>query len=196
MRTIIFIWVLSVGALCAKGEIKSVFKESPEAGAWGSVNLAYDEVLDHGTMVMGFRGAWMPVDWFALGAFFQTLASDIYREVPGQKQLVDYDAYGALSEFTLFPSNVFHITIPVLIGAGNINIAARLPTEDLPRAQVSMGNFFFLESGLNMEVNITERFRVSLGSQYQQFQNINSAGLKDKDFSGPIFSLGLKWGRF
>ncbi|MFZ1729098.1 MAG: hypothetical protein WBQ23_06980 [Bacteroidota bacterium] len=56
---------------------------------------------------------------------------------------------------------------------------------------------FVVEPAVNVELNVTEWFRISAGASYRFVSGLNELqGIEDKDLSGPSGSLSMKFGAF
>jgi hypothetical protein len=110
---------------------------------------------------------------------------------------------GALLEYTLFPKSRFHISFPLIIGGGYMyycptrynNSTGSLPPKYY-RDIISRDNFFVIEPGVRMEVNIASIFRIGLGLSYRyspDFKLLNTSSSLINQFTT---TLSLRLGKF
>ena len=101
------------------------------------------------------------------------------------------------------PSKLVHINVQTLIGAGGVthrtDFYENLLDEDGPDAR-HYGRreaLFVAEPAVNIELNVTEWFRISAAGSYRFVSGVNEMrGLDDSDLSGPSGTLALKFGGF
>ena len=123
--------------------------------------------------------------------------------VPGfdtPKELNIYGGYGGLLIGGIIaPKSMIHLTIPIILGAGNIYISDENFFNNTIDTDftIDQSTFFVIEPGLQIEANITPVFRISLGATFRMVkgsgldQPINDDALSD--LSG---LLSFRFGRF
>jgi len=110
---------------------------------------------------------------------------------------------GALLEYTLFPQSRLHVSFPLIIGGGYMyyvptrynNTTGSLPPKYY-RDVISSDNFFVIEPGVKMEVNIASIFRIGLGLSYRyspDFKLLNTSPYLINQFTA---RLSLRLGKF
>lgn len=108
----------------------------------------------------------------------------------------DYFALNGYGGFIIEYANrsyqLVHFTVSSLIGAGGLMIRDR----DYDDIDHSPDSYFVFEPGANLEVNITDFFRVAVGLSYRLTSGISRAGFTDDDFSGINGAITLKFGKF
>ena len=111
--------------------------------------------------------------------------------------------YGGLAfEYTFFGNKVFHFSIPVLIGAGGVDLYDNSFTYDINQNYWDSYNsyessaFFVVEPGINLELNVTKFMRFDLGASYRLVQFVEMDNLTDNDLSNVAVNASLKFGLF
>ncbi len=135
---------------------------------------------------VGFR------DVFTAGGF----ASFSLNEVRPQSENIsdiymDYRVFGGFLEYTLFPKKLFHVSFPLYIGYGEVEM-------DNYRGDLGLGeaNFFQIEPSVVLEVNLHKYVRFNLGGGYRFIGPLNYRNFDESDISGPTGYVGLKFGLF
>jgi len=102
------------------------------------------------------------------------------------------------------PKKLFHLTFPLLIGAGGSKIKTKTlfdsnvtdPEDWTQYENVESTGFFVLEPGVNIELNMTKIFRLDLGVSYRFISGTDLQRLSNNDLSDFSFNLCLKFGKF
>lgn len=133
-------------------------------------------------------------DRIGIGAFYQLSVNDM---VPESETLdgiyMDYRAAGGFLEFTIMPERVFHVTLPVYFGAGEVQMD-NLDGDNEPG--LGEENFFMVQPNLLLEVNIHENVRFNLGAGYRFVGDMQYRNLNESDISGLSLIAGIKIGLF
>jgi hypothetical protein len=117
---------------------------------------------------------------------------------------------GFLFQYTLFPKSVVHVTFPVMIGGGYLGYLT-----GYGRSWDNNGNnnwdnyhevldydvFFFVEPGVQAEINLLKFMRLAIGASYRYSPNFDLYDPDTKDIgktfmNGFNFTAGLKFGMF
>ncbi|MEX0772309.1 MAG: hypothetical protein WD038_04030 [Balneolales bacterium] len=104
-----------------------------------------------------------------------------------------FNSYGGfVFEYTNRSYSLVHPTVSVLLGAGGLEISDR----DFNETDHNSDQYFVFEPNANLELNITDFFRIGVGASYRLTNGINRAGFSDSDFSGLNGLITLKFGSF
>lgn len=129
---------------------------------------------------------------FALGAFWSTSINEI---VPQSETLLnvymDYWSVGGFAEYTLFSKKLVHLTFPLYIGYGEVEM-------DNERGNPGLGesNFFQVEPSALLEINLLKYMRLNIGTGYRFVGQMNYRNFNQSDISGLTGYVGLKVGLF
>lgn len=127
-----------------------------------------------------------------------------YGLVNGKKGFADKDivnkhnsfkmGYGGLMfEYELFSKKSIHATLNALAGGGYSNgYLNNDKSTDKVKWQEIGSAFFVVQPSFNVEVNITDRFRIGVGASYRYVKGSKLYGM-DKYMSAPLPSLYLKF---
>lgn len=104
---------------------------------------------------------------------------------------MDYRAGGLLIEYTLLPKKVFHLTFPLQVGIGEVEM-------DNNRGSANLGeaNFFKIEPGALLEVNLHKFVRLNSGITYRYIGDVSYRNLTARDLSGIQLQVSIKIGLF
>ncbi|MCQ2098673.1 MAG: hypothetical protein MJY87_12130 [Fibrobacter sp.] len=122
--------------------------------------------------------------WLATGVFATFILDDVLNPHVDSPQMVNYNAYGAVVEFTPFRKNLFSISIPVEIAGGVMNAMDRGEKAFSPEDY-----FFMTDASVQFNYRITKMLEVSIGGGYRIFAGIEENNLDNGDFSTPFGEL-------
>lgn len=131
-------------------------------------------------------------DKFSFGAYFNTSLNQIRPQSETQQNIyMDYWTVGGFAEYTLFAKKVAHLTFPLYIGYGEVQM-------DNENGDASLGeaNFFQIEPSALLEVNLHKNARLNIGAGYRFIGQMNYRNFNQSDISGLTGYLGLKFGLF
>ena len=129
---------------------------------------------------------------FTIGAFYGFSINEIDPESETVTNVyMDFRSYGGFVEYTLRPSELIHVTFPLFIGGGEVEM-------DNEEGSAGLGeeNFFLLEPGALLEVNLHKNIRFNIGATYRFIGDMNYRNMDQQDISGFTGQVGLKFGIF
>ncbi len=59
-----------------------------------------------------------------------------------------------------------------------------------------LDGFFVVEPGANLDFNMTDSFRLSLGGSYRWIKGVNSTASTNKQLTGPSVMVTFRFGKF
>ncbi|WP_340153946.1 hypothetical protein [uncultured Marivirga sp.] len=138
------------------------------------------------------RGGISLKDQLSIGAYFNTSINQIYPESETVPNIyMDYWTVGGFAEYTLFSKKVFHLSLPVYLGYGEVQMDNENGTAGLGEA-----NFFQVEPSALLEVNLHKNVRFNLGAGYRIIGDMTYRNFNQSDLSGLTGYIGLKIGLF
>jgi len=188
-------------------EIKTLF-DSPRPvanGGYGALTMKYGRILDQDAYWFGVRGGWLINHQFTLGLAGNGLTSRVYHNewLPNNpdpnvnaRLLTGYG--GLMLEPIFFHNELFHIAVPVVIGAGGATYGIEHRnwwTEiDVPN---NVGEaFFVLEPGIELEINVLRWMRIDIGASYLYTSDVSIPEVDPGFMRGFMGSFALKFGAF
>lgn len=109
----------------------------------------------------------------------------------GQSVYMDFWTAGGFVEFTLMADKLVHLTFPIHIGYGELQL-----DNDAGDAGLGEVNFFHCEPAALLEVNLHKNVRFNIGGSYRLVGNLGYQGLDQNDVNGFNAQVGLKFGLF
>lgn len=152
--------------------------------------------------MMGIRGAWVVNRSFGLGIDLNGLLPvSKYDDVDpaGLSDAILLGGYGGLLlEPVVWSKKLVHVTFPLSIGAGWLGYVEDWEDEYYYGGGDLMDNdvFWYIEPGINAEVNITNYFRIDVGISKRFTQDLSLYNTPSDAFDKLNYSLTLKFGGF
>ncbi len=180
----------------SKWEQKIIFKSSDKSrGLYGAVTIKYGTVENSNTIFIGGRGGWIINHKIAFGfggyGFYgdkQNLTTNIQYNYSG--------GYGGfIVEPIFYSSKVVHFSMPIMLGGGWVGRIQKF--DDHSEIMYSDLVFLAVEPGLEVDFNITKKFRIAIGAYYTIANDIDSSSeLSDEIMNNLSVGLQFKWGIF
>jgi hypothetical protein len=178
-------------------EAQTLFKRD---GAGGPPALGYFVAPMYGITSMDgstaslfhLRGGLNIRDKISLGGYFSTSLNEINPQTETLPNVyMDYWSLGGFVEYTLMAKKVFHLTFPVFLGFGEVQM-----DNELGEAGLGEANFLQVEPSALLEVNLHEHLRFNLGAGYRLVGQMEYRNFDQSAISGATAYLGLKFGLF
>ena len=177
-----------------------------EHGGFGGPVFKTTMLCDEWGFMTGGRGGWTINHVLSIGGGGYGLVTDI--PAPVSDRYLNFGYGGGIIEVILASDKLIHATTNVLIGGGGVNFRknweemngnsydSRYYRYDYDPDFTPSDGFFVVEPGIDLELNVTEFFRVGFGVSYRYVNGIETEGLTDKDLSGISANVILKFGKF
>jgi hypothetical protein len=142
--------------------------------------------------LFNLRGGVTMKDQLSVGAYFSTSLNQINPESETvQEVYMDYWTVGGFAEYTIWSKKAFHLTLPLYIGYGEVEM-----DNEGGDAELGEQNFFKIEPSALLEVNLNKYVRINMGVGYRFVAPMEYRNLNQSDISGLTGYLGLKFGIF
>ena len=148
---------------------------------------------DVGTLIGFYGGA----------VFNRTILLGISGGVNLSHPRINYGYFGAIGQYIYKPANLWHCSGQILLAYGSTK-----DYED-PKSglfdnfwNISGANFFLIEPGINLELNLSKRLTLVAGISYryvtgldENSENVEITHVTNEDLSGINFTIGLKFNK-
>lgn len=104
---------------------------------------------------------------------------------------MDYQAAGGFFEYTIFSNKLMHLTFPLFIGAGEVQM-----DNEAGAAGLGEQSFFLVEPTAFLELNVHKYVRLNLGTGYRFVNDMTYRNFNQDALSGFSGYVGLKIGLF
>lgn len=185
-----------------RSDIKTLSGSVNHSGGFGAFSFRATEFREETMVLGGVRGGWIVNRTLGIGVEAHGIVPTAkFSDIDSANRVVALGGYGGLFLEPIFFSNrVVHITFPVSAGAGWLGYAKDWEdyTPNNPNGDVSGDSdiFWYVEPGVDLEINIALNFRLALGVSKRFVQDLNLAKTKPTDFNGLNYFLTLKIGGF
>ena len=142
-----------------------------EHGGFDSPSVKITNINGENAVLVGGRGGWIVNHKFVLGAAGYGLASNIYPKGSDTIRRYMEMGYAGLDlEYITYSDHLVHLSLELLIGGGGIRYKE---DDDFDFGKPSDA-FFILEPGINVNLNVTQFFRISCGASYRHISGLRS----------------------
>lgn len=186
----------SYGDTINEWDQKTIFNSSKKSiGHYGAFSTKYGTVENSNTVFIGGKGGWIIDHKLALGFG----AYGLYGDNQNITTNIQYNYSGGYGGFIIEPifysSKVVHFSMPIMLGGGWIFRVQKL--DDHSEIMYSDLIFLAIEPGLEVNFNITKKFRIGIGAYYTIANDIDSKSeLNDAIMNNLSIGLQFKWGVF
>lgn len=182
-------------------DTETLFSDNISHGGFGGLLFGATSINGEFTYLRGTRGAWIinmnNGDAINLGlARYRTrsnfdAANWSVQGVPQPEMDTQYGGFEL--EYVYRTNNLFHVSLLTLVGSGTVEYDD--PDFDLERTS---DNYFVLQPGINLGLNVTTWFRVSGGIFYRYTDGVELAGISggNEGLSGLSSFLTFRFGWF
>lgn len=186
-------------------EVKSLLSKNNDLNAFGALDIKVSDLMSERSLLVGAYGGFIINRRYLFGVAGYGLVTNVQFEgvVPGQaasKQLDLQGGYGGIMiGGTIAPRELIHISIPIVLGAGSLEVVDRDFFANNPAdSEFTVENsvFFVAEPGIEIEFNITKYFRLGAGMTYRYISGIELENVEDEDISGTTAMISFRFGRF
>lgn len=190
--------VLALSAT-AQDDAKSIFGGSSELKGFGAYEMKLTPIKDVTSLFIGASGGVTVNKFFMLGVAGYGLSSTPeLTDAAGTNLRLNGGYGGLLMGFNIFPREVVHLSIPIVLGGGSMyltdpNYFSGTSDSDFT---VEKSGFMVIEPGANLEFNVTRFFHLGMGASYRYVQGLNMTNLTDEQLLGWSINLNLKFGSF
>ncbi len=191
--------ILLVLSLSAAAQQKTLFGPGKiTVGGYFSPVVRYSSVNDKSAVLVGGRGGIILNHVLSIGFGGYGLVNNIDAEFRGPfgERYMEF-GYGGLDlEYVFKPQELVHLSIHTLIGAGGVVHSSRNWGDDFDFNRETGDAFFVFEPGVNVDLNVTTFFRLSLGGTYRFVSGVNHGTTTNEGLSGASAMLSFRFGKF
>lgn len=138
------------------------------------------------------RGGISYKDKLAVGAFYNVSVNEIMPQSEVLSNVyMDYWSLGGFVEYTAWSKKLMHISFPLYIGVGEVQM-----DNESGEARLGEANFFQIEPSAMLELNVHKNVRFNLGAGYRIAGDMTYRNFDQSDISGLTGYVGLKIGLF
>jgi hypothetical protein len=176
---------------------EAIFSNPPSSiGGFFGANLQVGPVAGETAVFTSLRGGVTFDRKLSIGGAYSFTVNDFTPSSESDQEVyLDMWMGGLLVEYSLNPDKLVHLTFPLVLGAGEAEL-------DWREGALAYGsdplfgeaNFFFLEPGAALEVNLLPFLQIQGGLSYRLIPGqVDYRGLDQGDLSGFTGLLGLRF---
>ncbi|UJP66576.1 hypothetical protein [Mongoliitalea daihaiensis] len=151
--------------------------------------IGFTQMDGSNAAIFNLRGGISYQENFSFGAYFNTSINQIRPQSETLTNVyMDYWTVGGFGEYTWKPSKLVHLTFPLFVGFGEVQM-----DNEAGDAGLGEANFFQIEPTALLELNLHKHVRFNLGAGYRIVSNMEYRNFNQSDISGLIGQIGLKF---
>ncbi|MEM9859674.1 MAG: hypothetical protein AAF843_20140 [Bacteroidota bacterium] len=182
-------------------DMKTIFSRKSEIRGFGSFDLKLTDFNEDKALFIGGHGGVILNQKFIFGGGGYGLATpNTFDLADGRQEFELYGGYGGIMlGYIIAPVEIIHVSFPVLIGAGGIEVAEEgAPIVEGERSILERSAFFVVEPAVEIEINVTRFMRMSIGGGYRLVQgaDLDVGNISNEDLSSWTARLSFKFGKF
>jgi len=190
MRWIVYSILSLMISITASGQgTQTLISGDIDHGGYGAFLVKPTSIHGSAGVLTGGRGAWIIDHTIYLGGGGIGLASDVNT---APDSLLDFGYGGIMAGYIHNSNEVVHLKGGVMFAAGS---AGQHHTR-FDDGEEDAVDFYVLEPEVNVQVNVTEHFRVMTGISYRLLTDFSHLGISDGDLRGFSGTLALQFGAF
>ncbi|NTW48925.1 MAG: hypothetical protein HGB19_04175 [Chlorobiales bacterium] len=163
--------------------------------AFGGLSIKTTRINGVEGIMFGVRGAWRVSGDLQVGVAAYKLMNQGYNtrfEFEGYQTRLKIMYGGVEVGYSFNYDRNVHLSFYTLVGLGMV----RYSVEDGYGGDLGRDYFYVVEPGVNLEMNMTDRFRISVGGSYRIANGVNYYNLRDSNLSGLASTISFKFGMF
>ena len=169
-----------------------LFKDKPkDLILFINPTFQFSDIAQQYCNIPGIRAGVIINKKIAIGGLYNFTLNGITLPMTNGSGKVQMKMGGIHFEYTLWPLQIVHLSIPVSAGIGQLKITGA--TTGTPTGNP---NFFFAEPGLMIEFNIWKYAKFGLGTSYRYTGHLLYNSLTSNDISGFSAVASVKFGMF
>ena len=195
MRILLSIITILFCVLKVNGQPKiktHLFKDkSNSVSPFINPTFGYSQIDNQNSMIPGIRAGVIINNKFLIGGVYNFTLGDIALPLANGAGKLQVRWEGLHLEYTLWPLQVVHLSIPLSAGIGQMKIGGSTNTviEGDP-------NFYFAQPGLMVEINVWKYAKFGFGGSYSYTTNVSYNSLTSNQLNGFSAVASVKFGFF
>jgi hypothetical protein len=192
LNKILFVIFFSTVSLF--GQAETLLSNNLESGGFGGAVVKFTQVNSEVGLLGGGRGGWLINHTFIIGGGGYGLTSSITPNLfQNGKSLNLIMGYGGVEmEYIYLSNSLLHTSIYLLLGGGGL-VSKNFSDVECPRIT---DNFWVANPSINVEINVTSFFRITVGAGYRFVTGVTLGYLMNSDIAGAEGVLTFKFGKF
>ena len=190
--------IIALDAQAQKTPTETLISGEISHGGFGAPIYGFTSVNGELAYLRGIRGAWI-INLseihslnIGLGSYY---TQSNFEPVRWQNQTIaepemETDYSGLELEYVNHTHRLFHFSVQMLMGLGIVSY------DDEVNLDKTSDNYFALQPGANLNLNVTNWFRISGGLLYRFADGVSLEGTGDSDLSGFTSFASLRFGKF
>jgi hypothetical protein len=153
--------------------------------------FAYSQIDNKNSMIPGIRAGVIINNKFTIAGVYNFTLGDIALPYSNGAGVLQVKQEGLHLEYTMWPLQVVHLSIPLSSGIGQMKIIGS--TNPVITGDP---NFYFIQPGLMVEINVWKYAKLGFGGSYLYTANVSYNSLTSNQLNGFSAVASVKFGFF
>jgi len=195
MKTFFIMLFLVIFVISASAQEETLISGPIESGGYGAPVVKFGQIKGQNGIFVGGQGGWIINHAFVIGGGGYGLVNDIKAVTDdlGRVLYLDFSYGGLLMEYIIASQKLVHFSIHSLIGAGRVSYRDK---DDNDGDDYGSDQFFVLEPGANLMLNLHKNIRIGVGATYRYVSDVDYGELSNSNLRGVTAQLIIKFGSF
>lgn len=181
----------------AQGDTQTLFGDGDGSGLKNigfavAPGVAFTQMDQATAALFTLRGGVVFGDKLTVGGYYNVSMNQIMPQSETVSGVyMDYWSAGGLVEYTLLANKVVHLTVPLYVGMGEVEMDNEIGVAGLGEA-----NFLVVKPSALLEVNLHKYVRLNIGGGYRVVGNMTYRNFDQSALSGVTGNVSLRFGLF
>jgi hypothetical protein len=150
-----------------------------------------------GVSIVGIRSGILLNDKLSIGGFYSLSVNEIIPKSETDLSVyMDYKAWGGFVEYTVWSTQLVHLTFPLLIGGGAVEMDKKDNYSGSNQNPYGEQYFFSWEPSVFFEINLHRFVKLDAGIGYRMVNDMTYRNFNQSSLIGLTGSIGVKIGWF
>ena len=190
----------------AMGDERTLLTGEVTHGGFGGPDWKMTKIYGDMGLMVGGKGGWIIDHKMFIGGGGYGLVNEI--PAPVADRYLNFGYGGVVVGGIIGSDKVVHACVSALIGGGGVNYRKHWEDmnghwdddiyyyDDSDPDFISNDNFFVIEPGVDLELNVAKFMRITFGVSYRIVNGLEGKDLENSDLSGVSANIMLKFGKF
>jgi hypothetical protein len=199
---VILLFAIGVKAQDKQEDMQTLFGNGIKTfGGYGGPRVAFSSFNGKDAWLVGGKGGVILNRHFVIGGAGYGIVNSPKFYISDDEPVAYLEGgYGGLLlEYIIKPLKVLHLSFPLVVGGGNLMYSdspVSMDDHNFNQSILYNSNFFVIEPGAELELNVVRFMRIAIGVSYRYAHNINLPNTPSNAFNSFSGTFALKFGRF
>lgn len=200
IKLLVILWAITINISAQSDSgVKTIFGNGkPELRYFISPSIQFGEIAGSSAILPSIGAGVIFNNQLSLGLLYKfTITENTPSGEADNSLYLHGQWFGIKGEYSIKPENVVHISFPIEVGIGEVELDIKDAFEnqhpELPAGEAWFAN---IEPGVALEINVWKYLKLDLSVGYRIVSDITFRSLTERNLMGFTYSAGFKIGLF